>query len=413
MTVLAQVENLQGFLRSYLSESTKTLREGYGAIILSIITDILAGVFLGKSHEILQWMPGLIILIPGAIGLRGNIFGSLGSRLGSGIHLGLIGRFDLKNPFIKENIRAPLYLTILFSIILGAISSFLCRFFGIGCITVEYFVIVSLLGGLISGLIMLILTFLIAFVSSAKGLDPDNVTTPLITALGDFFTVPSIIVSAILVGNLNSIVIKISWYLVILLLIGNILYVILRESKSVKRIVYESSTVLIVCSFVGSLSGSLMEYNLSKFLLLPSLLVMVPAFLEEGGNIGSILASRLSSKLHLGLIEPKFRLGKNLMMEILSSYILCMCVFPLVGILNFVFSKLTNLRTLDFIDTIILTTISGILLTIIISSITVLLSFVSYKRGYDPDNILIPVVTSVADLLGIFILIFTFDFLFV
>jgi len=208
-------------------------------------------------------------------------------------------------------------------------------------------------------------------------------------------------------------VIKISWYLVILLLIGNILYVILRESKSVKRIVYESSTVLIVCSFVGSLSGSLMEYNLSKFLLLPSLLVMVPAFLEEGGNIGSILASRLSSKLHLGLIEPKFRLGKNLMMEILSSYILCMCVFPLVGILNFVFSKLTNLRTLDFIDTIILTTISGILLTIIISSITVLLSFVSYKRGYDPDNILIPVVTSVADLLGIFILIFTFDFLFV
>lgn len=411
--MLAQVENLQGFLRSYLSESTKTLREGYGAIILSIITDILAGVFLGKSHEILQWMPGLIILIPGAIGLRGNIFGSLGSRLGSGIHLGLIGRFDLKNPFIKENIRAPLYLTILFSIILGAISSFLCRFFGIGCITVEYFVIVSLLGGLISGLIMLILTFLIAFVSSAKGLDPDNVTTPLITALGDFFTVPSIIVSAILVGNLNSIVIKISWYLVILLLIGNILYVILRESKSVKRIVYESSTVLIVCSFVGSLSGSLMEYNLSKFLLLPSLLVMVPAFLEEGGNIGSILASRLSSKLHLGLIEPKFRLGKNLMMEILSSYILCMCVFPLVGILNFVFSKLTNLRTLDFIDTIILTTISGILLTIIISSITVLLSFVSYKRGYDPDNILIPVVTSVADLLGIFILIFTFDFLFV
>jgi len=82
MTVLAQVENLQGFLRSYLSESTKTLREGYGAIILSIITDILAGVFLGKSHEILQWMPGLIILIPGAIGLRGNIFGSLGSRPG-------------------------------------------------------------------------------------------------------------------------------------------------------------------------------------------------------------------------------------------------------------------------------------------------------------------------------------------
>ena len=139
---------------------------------------------------------------------------------------------------------------------------------------------------------------------------------------------------------------------------------------------------------------------------------MIPAFLEEGGNIGSILASRLSSRLHLGLIEPEFKLDKNLVMELISSFILCFCVFPLVGIMNFISSKLTNLQTLNLIDTILLTTISGVILTIIISLITVLLSFISYRRGYDPDNILIPIVTSTADILGIMILIFTFDFLF-
>ncbi|RLI91322.1 MAG: hypothetical protein DRO95_04545 [Candidatus Altiarchaeales archaeon] len=415
MKVPTRVEDLQRFVKSYLTESIKTLREGYAAIVLSIITDILAGIFLGRFHEILRWMPGLIVLIPGAIALRGNIFGSLGSRLGSGIHLGLIDKFELRNSFVIENVKATLYLTILFSILLGAISSFLCKFVKIECIGIEYFVVISLFGGLISGIIMLVLTFLIAFVSSSKGYDPDNVTTPLITALGDFFTVPSIIVSAILVGNLikfNPILIEVLWYIVILVFIGNIMYVILREGRNVWRIVCESSAVLVLCSFLGSISGILIEYNLSKFLLLPSLLVMIPAFLEEGGNIGSILASRLSSRLHLGLIEPEFKLDKNLVMELISSFILCFCVFPLVGIMNFISSKLTNLQTLNLIDTILLTTISGVILTIIISLITVLLSFISYRRGYDPDNILIPIVTSTADILGIMILIFTFDFLF-
>ena len=37
----------------------------------------------------------------------------------------------------------------------------------------------------------------------------------------------------------------------------------------------------------------------------PALLILLPAYLQEGGALGGILASRLSSKVHLGLIAAR------------------------------------------------------------------------------------------------------------
>lgn len=38
----------------------------------------------------LETFPGLLVLIPGAIGMRGNIFGSFASRLSTALHIGII-----------------------------------------------------------------------------------------------------------------------------------------------------------------------------------------------------------------------------------------------------------------------------------------------------------------------------------
>ena len=84
--------------------NVKLLKESFTSLLLSAVTAVFAGIFLGTFKELFILLPGLIVLIPAAIGMRGNIFAALGSRLGSAFHLGTITRFSMKNPTIKNNI---------------------------------------------------------------------------------------------------------------------------------------------------------------------------------------------------------------------------------------------------------------------------------------------------------------------
>src|SRR3989344_470218 len=75
-------------LKRRLSENSRSIVEGFFALFISIITAVSAGILLGKYQETLLLLPGLIIMIPPALGMRGNLYTSLGSRLGSALHMG-------------------------------------------------------------------------------------------------------------------------------------------------------------------------------------------------------------------------------------------------------------------------------------------------------------------------------------
>lgn len=52
------------------------IRESLTALLICAIGDLCAGIILGNMTYFLDLFPGLLVLIPGAIGMRGNIFGS-------------------------------------------------------------------------------------------------------------------------------------------------------------------------------------------------------------------------------------------------------------------------------------------------------------------------------------------------
>src|SRR4029434_9172682 len=64
------------------------VRQSFVALALNSSTSLVAGAFLGSLTETFEKYPGLLILVPAAIGLRGNIFGSFGNRLSTAIHAG-------------------------------------------------------------------------------------------------------------------------------------------------------------------------------------------------------------------------------------------------------------------------------------------------------------------------------------
>jgi len=64
------------------------VRAGFVALLISSGGDLVTGIALGLFTNRLAMLPGLIVLVPAAIGMRGNVFGALGSRLGTQIHAG-------------------------------------------------------------------------------------------------------------------------------------------------------------------------------------------------------------------------------------------------------------------------------------------------------------------------------------
>src|SRR5438094_6743234 len=132
---------------------------GFVALLLSSGGDLVAGLTLGAITHTLEALPGLLVLVPAAIGMRGNIFGALGSRLGTSIHAGTFNVSRRRDTIVGQNILASLALTLSVSVALAVLAKTVAVAFGlVHAISVADFVVISLLGGAVSSLVVLGLT---------------------------------------------------------------------------------------------------------------------------------------------------------------------------------------------------------------------------------------------------------------
>jgi mgtE-like transporter len=175
------------------------LKQSLPLLILMGIGEVFAGTLFGHSTESLEMLPGLIVLVPALIGLRGNINTTLGSRLGSAVHMGLITRGDFLNDEMKENIKASLTLSILMSFIAGLLAYLTTSIWGRSSWKI---IPIAVLAGSLAGLFLAFITIAIILYSFRRGLDPDNVTGPSLSTFGDLITLGCIFGIAILVGGI-------------------------------------------------------------------------------------------------------------------------------------------------------------------------------------------------------------------
>nr|WP_302578587.1 magnesium transporter [Methanobrevibacter arboriphilus] len=384
----------------FFKETNDVLREAFIALLICAIGDLFAGIILGNMTSFLAAFPGLLVIIPGAIGMRGNIFGALGSRLATNLHIGLLSPEFKRSKILSENILSSLILTMILSIFLAFLAKGICIIFGFESISLVDFTLISLFAGVISSVIMLPLTMLISLKSFENGWDPDNISTPVIAAFGDLFTLPAIILAVILVSFLSSVILKYSVFIfIILIAILSFIYGI-KAGGEMKKILKQSTPVLLVCSFLGVTAGGFLNNSINTLLKNPSLLTLVPLFSGESGNLVSILGARLSSALHSGLISPVLKPEKITIRNFSIIIFLAIIIYPIIGLLAELSSKLLNIPGLGFIPIIGISAIAGILLISVMLLIVFLISSLSYKNGLDPDNIVIPISTSVTDSLS-------------
>src|SRR5436305_2718299 len=187
-------------VRRLLGPDAASVGQGLAALLVSSAGDLLAGLTLGAITHTLEDLPGLLVLVPAAIGMRGNIFGALGSRLGTAIHTGEFSLTRRRDTVVGQNILASLTLTLSISFALAVLAKLVAVGFGVGhTISIADFVVISILGGVISSVAVLGLTLAVAAQSVRRGWDMDNVAAPLVTAAGDMVTLPSLFLATFLV----------------------------------------------------------------------------------------------------------------------------------------------------------------------------------------------------------------------
>lgn len=382
---------------------SKDFKESFFTLLLCIPGGLLSGIIIGVSTASLEVFPALIILIPGAIDMRGNIFASLGSRLGTYLHTGQISPSFKRVKILDQNIVSSFILTMFMSTYLGILASVLAKIVGLK-VTVVDMILVSILGGVFSAVFMLLITVVIAFFSFRKGWNPDNVTSPIITLTGDILTLPLLFISLTLVLMMPDIL-KIGFLIILLILTISFFMLIFHHKCKpyCKRIVIESIPIFFLCGLLSTFSGSILGGNITGLISIAGLFTIIPAFLEHGGAMGGILSSKFSSALHLGTIQSSNELSKP-SKEVLHSFLIMhvqgLIIFSLLGFFAFILNIALGLSTPSLLQMILICVVAGELLLVIINLVSYYSCVISYRSGLDPDNIVIPLITSSMDVVG-------------
>ncbi len=178
----------------------------------------------------------------------------------------------------------------------------------------------------------------------------------------------------------------------------------MSERADPRAIVRAQAPILLFTAAVTLVTGLVLRFEEAELFARPWLLALVPVVNALGGNLGAVLGSRLTSALHLGMIEPRPTRGPftdNVILILAASIILygslALAVF-------FAGPLLAAVPSLPLTHALAILLGSGSLLTTGVIGLSVGSAFLAYRRGLDPDDIVIPVVTSLTDLLGVIVL---------
>jgi len=374
------------------------------ALAASAVTSLVAGLTLGAAAGRLEELPGLLLMIPAAIGLRGNVFGSLGSRLGTAIHAGTFRLSWRSDTVLGQNLLAAASLTLALSVLVAVLAKGVAVVFHVeGSIPLADFVVISVVGGLLASVAILGVTLLVALGSVRFGWDMDDVSAPTISTFGDFLTVPALLVGTLCIGH-GAVTPTVAGLAAVAAVVG--IVVSLRATLvELARIVRESLPVLSVAAGLSLIAGATVQVRQESFLRSEALLVLLPGFLATAGALGGILSSRLATKFHLGLVAPRPVPPPAAVRDMRTIFVIAVPVFLFGGVISHLGAVGIGWSSPGIADMASIALVGGLLATLFVVAVAWFSTMVSFRFGLDPDSIGIPVVTSVLDLVGAFALI--------
>ncbi len=392
-------------LLALLGPSTDGARQSLVSLCLNSTTSLAAGAVLGAITGTFERLPGLLVLVPAAIGLRGNVFSALGNRLSTSIHVGTFNLSLRPRTLVGQNVAASLVLTLVLSLLLAVVAKVAAVALGVAAtISVLDLALISVVGGLLASLVVLVATIALAAGSVRFGWDLDNVTAPIVSTLGDVLTLPALWLASLLVVDLPGVSDALG-LIVGALALGSCVVAWRSPKDILRRVVRESTPILLAAACLSTMAGIAIEKQLDTFATYPALLILFPAFISSAGALGGILSARLSTKLHLGMMAatpvPSMdaRLDGGLML------LLGLPVYLFNGIGAHYVGRALGQASPGLPQMVAVSLLGGLLAVAFVVAVAYYGTIAAVRFGVDPDTYGIPLVTSSVDFAGALFLI--------
>jgi len=166
------------------------------------------------------------------------------------------------------------------------------------------------------------------------------------------------------------------------------------------KIIKESLGILILASVISTLGGIGLHSVQERILAILPLLIIFPALNGMVGNSGITFVSRYTTLLQQKKLGKKKLMNKALREHFLLILKVAVIAAFYISTLSMIIASLKGFKFDPFlyIKILAITTITTISLVLLIALISIVAGRYFAKKKEDPDNLLIPITTSIADL---------------
>lgn len=175
-------------LMTVVEVAREAYREALPALSASLVGGLAAGVVLGGMREELRAVSGLLVLVPALLATRGNVYSSLGARIATALHQGLIEpRVRGGDPRLRSAVAASIANGLLASAFAATVAYVVLWSLSASPASFATLVGIAVLSGLLSGVTLSTVVLLAVFAGYRRGYNPDTLVGPLVTTTGDVF----------------------------------------------------------------------------------------------------------------------------------------------------------------------------------------------------------------------------------
>ncbi len=361
------------------------------------IGGLIAGFTIALQLGVFQLSPWAIALYPAVVSVKGVITGLLTGRLSTALHLGTVyPKFFGNTKTFYKLIGAMVVLTLATSATISAIAIVFGTLFWGMAISDFPAILTVMVATLSLGLLITLITVKFTFISFKNSLDPDTIVYPAISTVAD------IIITFLYIGVLN-LYFKTGpvgqWAIIIFGLINVILVLIIvpRNIRNTEflKIIKESLPTMFLVAFMVNITGTVLKGISNLAAGRREIYTVYPAIIDMMGDVGLVVGSAATTKLALGILTPSFSSIKNHAKNIFSAWTASLMLFAVLGLLSLAINGIFSLQGISHLLLILF--ISNIIAFVAIVLLTYAISILTFKRGLDPDNFVIPVGSSLAD----------------
>jgi len=352
---------------------------------LGLVAGVIFTMFYTSLIRFRRWS---IAIYPTVLTTRGVINGILAGRLSTGLHVGLINPSLTKNTkYFHAILSSQLTLSLLSSLLTSFIAFIVTSAPAedLNMIIFTSIAIQAISLGLINPA-----TAIIAFIAYRKGLDPDIILYPFSSSIADVLSTISYVISLITIFWFNIAGI-ITIYIIGLIAIffSCINTYKFRDEKEYWKTLRESLLAVVITTLIAMISGySLLQIE-RQLEEAHGVLLIYPALIDSLGDIAAFFGSITTTRLHLGLIEAKIGGIRRQLSDLVQIWFSGLTYYAIYGLT----AHLIDRSLKSFFIVIASFSMVSPLIILLVYSIAIL----TFKKGLDPDNFVIPIETSVTD----------------